>query len=435
MSANINFNFYTFTFVKSNQIRIAVLLGSISIIGIIVFQLYWVNKSYGLVEQQFNQTVEIALYNVADKMVRFNGNELPNENPVRQISSNYFIVDINEIIDASILDHYLKTEFEYSNIQVDYEYAIYDCETDKMVFGKYINPAAKTKHDESKFQKYDEFTYYFGIIFPSKTMYILNNMNIWLISGFVLITAIIFFAYAVFIILKQKRLSEIQKDFINNMTHEFKTPISTIGISASVIADPEILKEPGRLQNYAAIIADQNKRLENQIEKVLQVASIEKNKLHLNFEKINIHELIRDVSKSFNLTIKDKDGKLIFQLDADEQVVMADKIHLTNVIYNLIDNAVKYSQNAPYISVTTSNSGQKLLLEISDKGIGIEKKYNQKIFNKFFRVPTGNIHNIKGFGLGLNYVKNIIDAHHWELHVKSQVNEGSQFIISIPLIK
>ncbi len=420
---------------KSNQIRIAVILGSISIIGIIVFQLYWVNKSYGLAEQQFNRTVEIALYNVADKMVRFNGNELPNENPVRQISSNYFIVDINEIIDASILDHYLKTEFEYSNIQVDYEYAIYDCETDKMVFGKYINPAAKAKHDESKFQKYDEFTYYFGIIFPSKTMYILNNMNIWLISGFVLITAVIFFAYAVFIILRQKRLSEIQKDFINNMTHEFKTPISTIGISADVLSNPEIIKDPIRLQNYTAIISDQNKRLKNQIEKVLQVASIEKNKLHLKLEKVNLHELIKDVSNGFKLTVNDKDGQLSFQLDADNPVIMADKTHLTNVIYNLIDNAVKYSQDTPLISVRTFNLEQNVHLEIRDQGIGFEKKYHQKIFDKFFRIPTGNIHNIKGFGLGLNYVKNIVDSHKWKIHVESKVNMGSQFVISIPVIQ
>ncbi len=420
---------------KSNHIRIAVILGSVSIIGIIVFQLYWVNKSFGLAEQQFNQTVEIALYNVADKMVRFNGHELPNENPVMQISSNYFIVDINEIIDASILDHYLKTEFEYSNINIDYEYAIYDCETDQMVFGKYINPTAKTIHDESKFQKYDEFTYYFGIIFPSKTLYILNNMNIWLISGFVLITAIIFFAYAIFIILRQKRLSEIQKEFINNMTHEFKTPISTIGISANVLTDPDIINDPGRLQNYAAIISDQNKRLENQIEKVLQVASIKKNKLDLKLETVNLHELIHEVYKSFKLTIKDQGGELALHLNADNPLVMADKLHLTNLIYNLIDNAVKYSKDAPVISVKTSNTEQNVLLEIRDKGIGIEKKYIQKIFDKFFRIPTGNIHNIRGFGLGLSYVKNIADSHKWDLNVKSTVNEGSRFVISIPLIQ
>ena len=409
-------------------------MGSVSIIGIIVFQSYWVNKSFGLAEQQFNRTVEIALYNVADKMVRFNGHELPNENPVRQISSNYFIVDINEIIDASILDHYLKTEFEYSNINIDYEYAIYDCETDQMVFGKYINPAVKTIHGESKFQKYDEFTYYFGIIFPSKTLYILNNMNIWLISGFVLITAIIFFAYAIFIILRQKRLSEIQKDFINNMTHEFKTPISTIGISANVLTDPEIIKDPARLQNYAAIIADQNKRLENQIEKVLNVASIEKNKLNLKLEKVYLHDIIHLVCKSFKPSINERDGELTLYLNADNPAVMADKLHLTNVIYNLIDNAVKYCKGAPVISVSTSNAGKTALLEIKDKGIGIEKKYHRKIFEKFFRIPTGNIHNIKGFGIGLNYVKSIIDAHNWKIKTESIVNKETRFIIFIPAI-
>ncbi|MCD4664357.1 MAG: hypothetical protein K8R68_03735, partial [Bacteroidales bacterium] len=229
---------------KSNHIRIAVLLGSISIVGIILFQWYWVNKSFSLVEEQFNRKVEIALYNVAEKMATFNNSELPNENPVRQMSSNYFIVDINDVIDAKILDHYLKTEFEYSNINIDYEYAIYDCETNRMVYGNYIKQNGAGDMKEKKFQKYDEFTYYFGIIFPSKTLYVLNNMNIWLISSFVLFTAIIFFAYAIFIILKQKRLSEVQKDFINNMTHEFKTPISTIGISANVLSDPEIVNDP-----------------------------------------------------------------------------------------------------------------------------------------------------------------------------------------------
>ncbi len=417
---------------KSHQIRLAVILGSISIIGIIVFQLYWVNKSFDLVEKQFNQTVEIALYNVAQKMVEFNGHEMPNENPVRQISSNYFIVDINEIIDAQLLDHYLKTEFEYSNIHISYEYAIYDCETDTMVFGNYINPNNENTGAEKKFQKYDKFTYYFGIMFPSKTLYILNTMNIWLISSFVLLAAIIFFAYAIFIILRQKRLSEVQKDFINNMTHEFKTPLSTIGISATVLTDPEIAKDQDRLQNYAAIILNQNKRLENQIEKVLQLAKIEKNKLDLKKEEIDLHEMINRVAKNFEMNIKDMGGELKLQLGAKDPLIFGDRLHVSNVIYNLVDNAIKYSNDNPSITVSTYSDENSVRLEIQDKGIGIEKKYFHRIFDKFFRIPTGNVHNVKGFGIGLNYVKNIINTHKWEIGVESHTEEGSNFIIRIP---
>jgi two-component system phosphate regulon sensor histidine kinase PhoR len=421
--------------VKNNHIRLAIILGAISIVGIFAFQYYWVNQSFGLAEQQFNRTVEIALYNVAEKMVTFNGHELPNENPVRQISSNYFIVDINEIIDASILDHYLKTEFEYSNINIDYEYAIYDCETDNMVFGNYINPSKSDNNGERKFQKYDEFTYYFGIIFPSKTLYILKTMNIWIISSFVLITALVFFAYSIFIIFRQKRLSEIQKDFINNMTHEFKTPISTIGISANVLSNKEILNDPNRLANYAAIIADQNKRLENQIEKVLQVARIEKNKLKLKFEEIDLHHLLTDVAESFNLNVKSLKGHIYLNFNAQNFIVNADKLHLTNMAYNLVDNAVKYRNNEPIISIHTVNHMNDLILEIEDNGIGIEKKYIKKIYDKFFRVPTGNIHNVKGFGIGLNYVKNIVDAHKWKIKVESKPGEGSRFILTMPYVK
>lgn len=420
---------------KNNHIRLAVILGSISIVGIIAFQFYWVNQSFDLAEEQFNRTVEIALYNVAEKMVTFNGHELPNENPVRQISSNYFIVDINEIIDANILDHYLKTEFEYSNINIDYEWAIYDCETDKMVFGSYINPSKSNINEEKTFQKYDEFTYYFGIIFPSKTIYILKTMNIWIISTFVLITALVFFAYAIFIILRQKRLSEIQKDFINNMTHEFKTPISTIGISANVLSNKEILNDPNRLANYAAIIADQNKRLENQIEKVLQVARIEQNKLNLKFEETDVHGMVTEVAENFNLNVKNLHGIIQMNLKAENYIVNADKLHLTNVLYNLMDNAVKYTKKEPLITIHTITKANDLILEIEDNGIGIEKKYIKKIYDKFFRVPTGNIHNVKGFGIGLNYVKNIIDAHKWKIYVESKPGEGSRFSITMPVVK
>lgn len=419
---------------KSNQIRIAVLLGSISVIGIFVFQLYWVNKTFNLAELQFNQTIEIALYNVAEKMAEFNEHELPNENPVRQISSNYFIVDINDIIDASILDHYLKTEFEYRNIQIDYEYAIYDCETDEMVFGSYYNPSEEpTDQVVRTFQKYDEFTYYFGIIFPSKTLYIFKTMNVWIISTFVLITAIVFFAYAIFVILRQKRLSEVQRDFINNMTHEFKTPVSTIGISAEVLAAKEIINDPERLKNYAEIIKTQNKRLEQQIDKVLQVARIETNKFKLQKQQVNLHFSIVEIVESFTRTITDKDGRFELKLHAKDPQIMADPYHLSSMIYNLIDNALKYTDEKPIITIQTQQTPTGIKFSIHDNGIGIAKAHQKKIFDKFYRIPSGDIHNVKGFGIGLNYVKNIVKEHNWKINLKSEPGKGSNFNILIPL--
>ncbi|MCF8368896.1 MAG: HAMP domain-containing histidine kinase [Bacteroidales bacterium] len=419
---------------KNNHIRLAVILGSISIIGIIVFQLYWAKNSFSLAEKQFNQTIEIALFNVAEKVLNFNGHEMPNENPVRQISSNYFIVDINDVIDANILDHYLKTEFDYRNVSIDYEYAIYDCETDKMVFGSYINQENRKDTDKQPFQKYDEFTYYFGIIFPSKTLFILKSINIWIISTLVLFTAVAFFAYAIYIILRQKRLSEVQKDFINNMTHEFKTPVSTIGISANVLSDPSILKDPERLKNYADIIKAQNIRLEQQIDKVLQLARIEANKVGFNIEMIDLNQLVAEVAQSFNLTMEEKGGIINLQLMPEPTYINTDKIHLTNVLYNLVDNAIKYCSKAPQVDISVKGEQDFVFLGISDNGIGIEKQYLKKVFQKFYRIPTGNVHNVKGFGIGLNYVLSFIRKMKWQIEIDSKPMDGSSFIIKIPKV-
>lgn len=420
---------------KNSRIRLVVILGFFSIVGIIIFQMYWINKTFDTNEKQFNQTIKVALYNVAQKMAEFNNAQLPNKNPVKQVSSNYYVVDINDIIDANILDHFLKTEFEYSHINIDYEYAIYDCENNEMVYGNFVHSveeSKKRKKDQS-FPKYDEYTYYFGIYFPSKTTYILYNMNVWFISSFVLITAIGFFVYAIFIILRQKRLSEIQKDFINNMTHEFKTPISTIAISADVLMDPEIKNDPQRLMNYASIIKDQNYRLENQIEKVLQLARLEKRQMNITLEDIDLHEIIENIVSTFSLNVNDDNEKIMLDLKANSPVIKADKQHLTNLIYNLLDNAVKFSPEHPQICISTEQSDNKVSISCSDKGMGIDKKYIKKIFNKFYRIPTGNIYSVKGFGLGLNYVRNIVSAHNWKINVESTPDDGSKFTIHIHL--
>lgn len=418
---------------KKNRIHNVIILGSISLIGIIIFQVFWIFNTFSSDEKQLDLSIKNALFNVAHQMADFNKSQAPNINPVNQVSANNFIVNIDDIIDPIILEHFLETEFENSHINIDYEYAIYDCESDGMVHVKRINVSGKKerKLEEGDFKKFDDYNYYFSIRFPNKTISILYDLNIWAISAFVLIMAFLFFIYAIFIILRQKRLSEVQKDFINNMTHELKTPISTIGISAQVISDPEIIHQPERLSKYAAIISHQNKRLENQVEKVLKSTLAEKGKIHLERETFSLNDCLIAVIKDFDLKAKENHGEILYKNNPQIGEINADKSHFENLLFNLLDNALKYCKENPKVEVECQIKAAKIYLSISDNGIGIEEKYRKKIFDKFFRVPTGDIHDVKGFGLGLDYVKNIVKAHHWKIELSAGKTQGTVFTIII----
>lgn len=418
---------------KRNQIRFIVILGSFAIIGIIVIQIYWLQKAWNIKEKQFNQTIFIGLKNVAEKLAIYNQIEMPNESPVNQLSSNYFVVNTNSVIDVNVLDYYLRSEFDKLNIDTDYEYAIYDCHNDKMVYGNYVSMSGIGKNIEmtTNLPKYSDYIYYFGVNFPLKTNTLTGDMGLWIIFSVILAVSVIFFAYAIFIILRQKRLSELQKDFINNMTHEFKTPIASINISADVISNPTILNDPERLKNYGAIIKQENRRLNNQVEKVLQVARIEKTGFELKKEPVNLNEVIMEVAGH----CKSNNGAQVeihTRLDERIKEVVADRLHLTNIIHNLLDNAIKYAEKKPVIHIRTELRHQTIHITIADNGPGISREYQKRVFQKFFRVPTGDVHNVKGFGLGLYYVKNISLAHRWKISLESEINKGSTFVIEIP---
>nr|NQU91414.1 HAMP domain-containing histidine kinase [Bacteroidota bacterium] len=419
---------------KRNQIRFIVILGTFAITGIILIQTYWLQKSWNIHEKQLNQTIFIALQNVAEKLSVYNQTVLPNENPVNQLSSNYFVVNVNSVIDANILDYYLRTEFDKLNISTDYEYAIYDCHDDKMVYGNYVSAKGEEKQIKlsNNLPKYSEYIYYFGINFPSKIDYLSGDMLLWIVFSAILLISVIFFSYSIFIILQQKRLSELQKDFINNMTHEFKTPISSINISADVISDPDILKDPKRLLNYGTIIKQENNRLNKQVEKVLQIARIEKSGFELKNEKIELNKLISDVADNCRSSNNLQKVIITTRFDGQIKTIVADKLHLTNIFHNLLDNAVKYSDGKPEINIETRLNEKLVVVSVADNGPGISKEYQHKVFQKFFRVPTGNIHNVKGFGLGLYYVKSICEAHRWKIHLESDRKRGTKFIIEIP---
>jgi two-component system phosphate regulon sensor histidine kinase PhoR len=233
-------------------------------------------------------------------------------------------------------------------------------------------------------------------------------------------------------IMRQKKLSVIKNDFINNMTHEFKTPISTISLAIQVLKDKSIAKDADKSERYLGIIQNENHRLGTQVEKVLQMAQLDKGDVQMSFTEVNVHEIIKQVLANIGVQIEQKNGMVDLEIDAQNDQVWADEVHLTNIIYNLLDNANKYSPNKPEITVTTENTPDGLSIKITDKGIGMSKEQLDKIFDKFYRVPTGNIHDVKGFGLGLSYVKKMVDWHNGSIQVSSKLDEGSTFEIILP---
>ncbi|OFX85679.1 MAG: hypothetical protein A2W99_06140 [Bacteroidetes bacterium GWF2_33_16] len=419
---------------KRLVIRLFVLFGIISITGIIALQVYFFQVTFSTEQRKLNQKIQVALWDVVNKIYEFNKIKHVGLNPVYQYSPDYYVVNVNDFIDARILEHYLIKTFEQHNIKLNFEYAIYDCQTDDMVYGNHINMGQK-QHNTSTVEmpKYDEFIYYFGIYFPKRKQSITGNIRIiYTLSG-ILILVTLFFGYALIVILKHRRLTEIQNTVVNNLTHEFKTPLSSILLSTDVLSTDDIINEPQRIKNYVQIIRSQSQNLLSQIERILGMGELE-NIHRLNLKEINVPEFLYSFKNDIDAKVKTKSGEFYLEIKTDKSIC-ADRFHFTNLIYNLIDNSIKYSVEPPRILMSTTSDHNYLFLSIKDNGIGIDKKYHKKIYKKFFRIPTGNIHNVKGFGLGLHYVYSIVKNHHWKIKLESKINEGTTFIIRIPLKK
>jgi two-component system, OmpR family, phosphate regulon sensor histidine kinase PhoR len=419
-------------------IRNIIILATISIIGIVLTQFYWINKAWDIKENHFNHSVNLALRNVANEILRVRGDSSAYIEPIKQVSANYFVVSIYDTLHPYLLESLLRAEFKTRNLSQDFEYGIYDCFTDSIVYGSYVslNPATVGRIKPSNLPvKWDKDGHYFGVYFPQKESYLVSQMGIWLFSSSILLIVIIFFAYTIFVILKQKRLSEITTDFINNMTHEFKTPISTIALSSDVLMRPEIVEAPERLKRYSQIISEENERLRNMVERLLQIATLDKADYKINMKALDVNSLIRNIAERFSLNLQERGGQMQLILEAPNSVICADKEHLTNILNNLIDNAIKYSPGKPSIIVGTLNTKKGIIIFVEDNGIGMSKEAQKQVFEKFYRVPTGNIHDVKGFGLGLNYVKLMVKAHKGKVKVQSELGKGSRFELSLPFNK
>lgn len=340
-------------------------------------------------------------------------------------------------INSELLDSLIRSELRNKGIKTEYEYGIYKPAFNQFVIEKTGKHTREMLENGYGFNLYPNDIFrpseYLFVYFPNQKNYLLSQMNAMLgISSFLIITIIFSFTYTIITVIKQKKLSVMKNDFINNMTHELKTPISTISLACQALSDQEVQKSDTLYQTYIKVIDDENKRLGLMTEKVLQTALIENGKIKLNPTGIDVHTLIEDIVETFKLQVETRSGSINTHFDAGYAFIHADKLHITNVLYNLLDNAVKYSPEKPEIDIYSENNDRGLVVSIKDNGIGISKANLSKIFDNLYRVPTGNIHNVKGFGLGLAYVRAIVELHGGTISVDSKLKKGSIFRVFIP---
>lgn len=339
-------------------------------------------------------------------------------------------------VSAANLKRLLKKQLRNEGIEIDFEFAIYDkdlatkVQSDNFEFdahSTYGVPLFVDNHNESDYKLY--------VNFPNRNKYLFSSiLGMTFLSVLFTLIIIIAFWNAIYQLIRQRQISEIKTDFINNMTHEFKTPIATINLALDFIRNPKVIGDQEKVLRYLQMIKDENTRMHAQVENVLRISKLERNELNIEKDKVDLHELTEDAITHVALIVQDRGGHIKTDLKALQTTVLANDTHLTNVIVNILDNAIKYSDNAPHIDVYTENVGNNILLKISDQGNGMSKQVSKHIFEKFYREHTGNVHNVKGHGLGLSYVKRIVDDHQGHISVESEKGKGSTFTIRLPLI-
>ncbi|MBL1222213.1 HAMP domain-containing histidine kinase [Chryseobacterium sp. L7] len=413
---------------KIKKLNIIITLGFIAIIGILIAQLLWTRQAYRLEDEKFNQKVNIALLEVAEKLS--GGKTSYTENPVQVISNDYYVVNINNEFHPVVLEHYLKTEFTRFQINTNYAYALYNCHSDKMVYGKYISTHQEAPSNKViNFPKHKNLIYYFSIRFPDKATYLISSLRFWYILTAALIIILLVYVYSIYTIIQQKKFTELQRDFINNMTHEFKTPLSSILLASEALNKQDLIQENSRLQTYTSIIINQSYKLNSHIEKILNIAKNDSAGLSLKPQKIMLLPFIQEIADS----IRQKNENLSIHVDIDgSSSIMADEFHFTNIVYNLLDNSIKYCETKPDIVISSYKDSKGLYLKFKDNGMGIPAKNIPHIFEKFYRVSTKKTEKINGFGLGLFYVKKVVQQHNWKISVENNTDKGITTTLFFP---
>lgn len=457
---------------------------TLALIGLMIIQSYWIRSAITVKEANFIRDVNEAMSGVISRLERIEAaNEFTNQMNVMQQRQKWLQTldsldqsykngngsftntsDINRLLNKSMIMHDVLENmfFDYRNVPIEkrinipgldsligselkrrgigtlYEFGIFSPGRNFMPVqktGKYPKELLNQGFHFALFPS-DMFSNpdYLMVFFPNEKRFIITQLwGTLSISIILLIVIILSFAYTVVTILKQKKVSDMKNDFINNMTHEFKTPISTISLACEALGDKDIIKSESLYENYINVINEENRRLDNMAERILQSALLEKGQIILKMEEFDIHEVISAAIHNIQLQVEKKGGNINTIFNAQKHLLQADKIHITNVIFNLLDNANKYTTKTPEITIKTENSYSGILISVMDNGPGISKANQKKIFEKLYRIPSGNIHNVKGFGLGLSYVKAIVEQHGGKITLESELNKGTNFIIYLPI--
>ncbi len=418
---------------KKRTINLIVLLTTISLFGVIITQLFWIVSALDLAKEHYDHRVSFALKNAISELVIYNKtqNEAPPVEEPFSASKDKIVDGINTVF----LDSLLRVHFIYQNLDESFEYEIVSSKTDSLIYSKrgilsdnfscVPYKACIASHSEPKPRN-------LHVYFPDKQLFILNEILSWLIISFLFTCVVILgFVYTIKSLKYQKRLVEVKNAFFKNMTHELQTPISTISLASDILLNYNG-KNTDRLHRYIEVINQENKRLKLLVERVLETSKFENNKVELHKTKLNIHDLIEQIVENVYRQQSEKTVNLQFKFGATRPILMIDQTHFSNILVNLLDNASKYSGENPEVSISTTSNRKGVSISVCDNGIGMTSNDQKMIFDKYFRIYDGNVHDVKGYGLGLHYVKTMIEAHMGSIKVKSETNKGSEFVVFLP---
>ena len=417
---------------RSVTFKWIILISTIAIGLLVAAQLFWLNRIYSYEKKEFNNSVIKSIQGVYEELELMDSSTPHLQKLIEQPNPNSFLFKVKNIPDKDSLPDNVLNNLEDFNVFADCILAVYDSKSQHYLYQSYL-PTAATKHPQNSsvdLPVYQKAYSYIVLYFPYRNQYIIGEMSWWITSSIILLLLLIALGISVFYLYRQKFLNEIQNDFIRNVTHEFQTPLTTLTVGLDAISKSTVIGQPEKMSKYTRLMQGQTNYLKQHIDNLMKVLQADANGLLIQKEAVDPNELIRDAIKQLYISIEEKNARIELLLEEGNKTIQADKSSLYVAILNIISNAIKYS-NDPLIIIETKNSNDKYIISVKDNGIGIDDQYKKKLFKKFYRIPTGDVHNTKGLGLGLYFVKKVITEHNGNISIKSIKDIGTEFIIEL----